>query len=164
MHYIKRFSIKCYQMFSLYTIQILWTTIMMHFVIFLTWQFLTCFACSVWKRAVWISFCVLRKKVTVMNPVYELPFTHHQRSLTHSPHGLLHYTNCCTLPWTTVPITHCTDDTHTADCTDYIAYSHHTPYLSHGLPQSDRRVLLAHIATLADNYLTEPNVVVIVIV
>ncbi len=29
-----------------------------------------------------------------------------------SPHGLLHYTNCCTSPQTTIPIIHCTDDTH----------------------------------------------------
>ncbi len=29
------------------------------------------------------------------------------------PHGLLHYTHCCTPPQTTIPIIHCTDDTHT---------------------------------------------------
>ncbi len=29
------------------------------------------------------------------------------------PHGLLHYTHCCTPPQTTIPIIHCTDHTHT---------------------------------------------------
>ncbi len=32
--------------------------------------------------------------------------------VTRSPQGLLHYTNCCTPPQTTIPIIHCTDDTH----------------------------------------------------
>ncbi len=45
--------------------------------------------------------------------------THSPPEVTRSPHGLLHYTNCCTSPRTTVPIIHCTDDTHTAECTDY---------------------------------------------
>ncbi len=80
---------------------------------------------------------------------------HSPPEVTRSPHGLLHHTNCCTSPRTTVPIIYCTDDTHTADCTDYTADSHHTPYLSHGLPQSDRWVLETHVATLADSYLTE---------
>ncbi len=31
--------------------------------------------------------------------------------VTRSLHGLLHYTNCCTPPQTTIPIIHCTDDT-----------------------------------------------------
>ncbi len=60
--------------------------------------------------------------------------------VTHSPHGLLHYTHCCTPPQTTIPITHCTDDTrteHTADCTD------HTTYLNHGLPLPLCRVLFS---------------------
>ncbi len=67
----------------------------------------------------------------VTNPVYELPFTHHQRSFAH------HIDSSTTLtvarhPQTTIPIIHCTDDTLTADCTS------HTPYLKHGLPQSER--------------------------
>ncbi len=56
------------------------------------------------------------------------------------PHGLLHYTHCCTPPQTTIPITHCTDDTrteHTADCTE------HTTYLNHGLPLPLGRVLFS---------------------
>ncbi len=68
--------------------------------------------------------------ISVTNPVYERLFTHHQRSPAH------HVDFCTTLllhlTWTTVPIIHCTDNT---------VDSHHTPYLSHGLPQSDRQVL-----------------------
>ncbi len=89
----------------------------------------------------------------------------HFRSLTTRGHPLttwtlaLHY--CCTSPRTTVPIIHCTDDTHThthtADCTDYTADSHHTPYLSHGFPQSDRRVLYSVYHSPSDSYSTEPT-------
>ncbi len=61
--------------------------------------------------------------------------------VTRSSHGLLHYTTVALPPRTTVPIIHCTDDTHTAVSTDYTADSYHTPYLSHELPHSDRRVL-----------------------
>jgi len=53
---------------------------------------------------------------------------HSPPEVTRSPHY------CCTSIRTTIPIIHCTNDTHTADCTDY------TPYLSHGLPQSNVRV------------------------
>ncbi len=65
---------------------------------------------------------------SVTNPVDELLFTHHQRSLAH------HIDSCTTLtvarhPRTTMPIIHCTDDTHTADCTNHTADSVHTPYL-----------------------------------
>ncbi len=81
--------------------------------------------------------------------------------VTRSPHGLLHYTHCCTPPQTTIPITHCTDDTrtehtadctqHTADCTQHTAdcsehtadYTDHTTYLNHGLPVSLCRVLFS---------------------
>ncbi len=52
------------------------------------------------------------------------------------PHGLLHYTHCCTPPQTTFPIIHCTDHTHThthtqlialiTRCTDHTAVSNHT--------------------------------------
>ncbi len=44
--------------------------------------------------------------------------------VTHSPHGLFHYTHCCTQPQTTIPITHYTNDTrteHTADCIEHTA-------------------------------------------
>ncbi len=100
---------------------------------------------------------------SVTNPVYELLFIHHQRSLAH------HIDSCTTLtvaghPRTTVPIIHGTDDAHTTDCT------YHTQlipictlFISLGLSLCDRRVLYAHIATLADSYLTEPFVVVIVL-
>ncbi len=67
------------------------------------------------------------------------------QEVTRSPHGLLHYTHCCTPPQTTIPIAHCTDDTrteHTADCTEHTAdcsehtadCSDHTTYINHGLP------------------------------
>ncbi len=78
--------------------------------------------------------------------------------VTHSPHGLLHYTNCCTSPKTTFPIIHCTDDTQLISL-----ITHHTRFISLGLPLCDRRVLYAHIASLADSYLTEPFVVFIVL-
>ncbi len=46
----------------------------------------------------------------VTNPVRDLPSTHHQRSLFHQIDS--HTTqNCYILPWTTIPIIHCTDDT-----------------------------------------------------
>ncbi len=82
----------------------------------------------------WIVQCLERwGGGYVMNPVHALPVTYHQRSLTHYTR-LLHYTNGCTSPKTTFPITHCTDVTqlialitqlialitnHTADCTDH---------------------------------------------
>ncbi len=84
----------------------------------------------------------------VTNPFYALPFTHHMDSCT-----TLHY--CCTSPQTTIPIIHCTDDTHTADCTDdtYTAgCSDYTPYLSHGLPQSDGRVLYSVYQSPSNSY------------
>ncbi len=51
------------------------------------------------------------------NPVYELPFTHHQRSPAH--HMDSHTTQTFTSLRTTVPLIHCTDCTHTAEGTDY---------------------------------------------
>ncbi len=85
----------------------------------------------------------------VTNQVYELPFTHHQRSLAHL------IDSCTTLtvarhPRTTITIIHCTDDTHTADCTN------HTPYLNHGLPQSEHRVLYSVYHSPSDSYSTVP--------
>ncbi len=61
-------------------------------------------------------------------------------SLTHSLTTRGHPLTTCTLalhysyisPRTTVPIIHCTDNTHSW-CTDYTADFHHTPYLSLGL-------------------------------
>ncbi len=68
-----------------------------------------------------------------------LPFTPHQRSLAH------HIDSCTTLTVARHPrlqfLSSIALMTHTADCTDHRAESHHTPYLSCGLPQSDRRVL-----------------------
>ncbi len=54
------------------------------------------------------------RNVTVTNPVYGLRFTHHQRS-PRSQHGLSHYTDCYRIPWTTFPIIHCTDFTHSCN-------------------------------------------------
>ncbi len=63
------------------------------------------------------------RSTAVTNPVYEPPFTHHQRSLTHR------MDSCTTL---TVELHHrlqfpssIAPMTHTADCTDYTADSHH---------------------------------------
>ncbi len=97
---------------------------------------------------------------TVTNPVHALLFAHHQRSPAHY-YGLLHHTNCCTSPRTTVPIIHCTDDTHTAECTDYThtADSNQTCYISHGLPLSHCRVLFVHITTLVIAMLRNPLLV-----
>ncbi len=59
----------------------------------------------------------------------------HFRSLNTRGHPLttwilaLHY--CCTSPQTTVSIIHCTDDTHTADCTDYTHTHTHTRTHTH---------------------------------
>ncbi len=53
---------------------------------------------------------------------------------------------------------------HTSDYTDHpVDYTDYTAYLNLGLPLALCRVLYAHIATLADSYLTEPFVVVIVL-
>ncbi len=68
-----------------------------------------------------------------MNLVYELPLTHHQRSLAH------HMDSCTTLsvalhlrlqfPSSIALMTH------TADCTDYTAYyTDHILYINHGHP------------------------------
>ncbi len=93
----------------------------------------------------------------VTNPGHELLFTHHQRSLLH--HIDFHSTQTVTYhPKTTFPIIHCTDDTQLISL-----ITHHTRFISLGLPLCDRWVLYAHIATLADSYLTEPFVVVIVL-
>ncbi len=73
------------------------------------------------------------------------------------PHGLLHYTHCCTPPQTTFPIIHCTDHTHTHTHTQLIALitqlspitrspeSHHThtPYKRHSFPLPPCRVLFS---------------------
>ncbi len=99
----------------------------------------------------------------VTNPGHELLFTHHQRSLLH--HIDFHTTQTVAYhPKTTFPIIHCTDDTHTTDCTDHTQLIPIcTLFISLGLSLCDRRVLYAHIATLADSYLTEPFVVVIIV-
>ncbi len=79
-----------------------------------------------------LSLVYVQKNVRVTNPVYGLP--------------LLHYYYIS--PRTTVPIIHCTD------LTDYTADSHHTPYLSLGLPRPLCRVLFSIYH--CDNYFTEP--------
>ncbi len=80
----------------------------------------------------------------VTNLVHGLLYTRHQRSPFH------HIDSCTTTtvarhPRTTIPIIHCTDDTHTADCTNHAhtwELSHnHTPYINPGLPFTDRWVL-----------------------
>ncbi len=65
----------------------------------------------------------------------------------------------CTPPQTTIPIIHCTDDTHTehtADCTNHTAdCTDHTAYLSHGLPLCHCFSILQMLAT------TKPSRVVL---
>ncbi len=76
-----------------------------------------------------------------MNLVYELPLTHHQRSLAH------HMGSCTTLTValhlrllfpSSIALT-----THTADCAD------HTLYINHGLPLLLCRVLFRILLVLA---------------
>ncbi len=89
--------------------------------------------------------------LVVTNPVHALPFTHHQRSLLH--HIGFHTTQTVTYhPKTTFPIIHCTDDTQLISL-----ITHHTRFINLELALCDRWVLYAHIATLADSYLTEPS-------
>ncbi len=85
----------------------------------------------------------------VMNLVYELPLTHHQRSLAH------HMDSCSTLTVarhlrlqfpSSIALT-----THIADCTD------HTPYINHGLPLPLCRVLYSVYHSPSDSYSTEPT-------
>ncbi len=68
--------------------------------------------------------------------------------VTHSPHGLLHYTNCCTSPKTTFPIIHCTDDTQLISL-----ITHHTRFISLELALCDRQVLFSVYPS--DSYSTE---------
>ncbi len=92
----------------------------------------------------------------VMNLVYELPLTPHQRSLAH------HMDSCTTLtvarhlrlqfPSSIVLTTHTADCTdHTTDCTD------HTPYIYHGLPLPLCQVLYSVYHSPSDSYSTEPT-------
>ncbi len=92
--------------------------------------------------------------------------------VTRSPHGLLHYTHCCTPPQTTIPITHCTDDTrteHTADCTEHTAdcsehtadCTDHTTYLNHGLLLPLVRVLFSILHSPNVSYLPSLSVFVL---
>ncbi len=95
--------------------------------------------------------------IFVTNPVYELLFIHHQRSLVH------HIDSCTTLtvaghPRTTVPIIHCTDDAHTTDCTDHTQLIPIcTLFISLGLSLCDRRVLYSVYHSPSDSYSTEPT-------
>ncbi len=72
----------------------------------------------------WIVLCLEHLEATPWGGGNSPP------EFTRSPHGLLHYTLCCTPPQTTIPITHCTDDTcteHTADCSEHTSdYTDHT--------------------------------------
>ncbi len=86
--------------------------------------------------------------ISVMNLVYELPLTHHQRSLAH------HMESCTTLTValhlrlqfpSSIALT-----THTADCTDHTAdCTEHTLYINHGLPLLLGRVLFSILLVLA---------------
>ncbi len=71
---------------------------------------------------------------------------------------LSHHTDCYMSLWTTVPIIHCTDYTHAAECSDntYTAESNHTCFISLGLPLSDRRVLSSVYLSPSDSYIMEP--------
>ncbi len=71
---------------------------------------------------------------------------------------LSHHTDCYMSLWTTVPIIHCTDYTHAAECSDntYTAESNHTRFISLGLPLSDRRVLSCVYLSPSDSCITEP--------
>ncbi len=115
------------------------------------------------KDELYLEIWDLVGTLIVKNPGHELLFTHHQRSLLH--HIDFHTTQTVTYhPKTTFPIIHCTDDAHTTDCTDHTQLIPIcTLFISLGLSLCDRRVLYAHIATLADSYLTEPFVVVIIV-
>ncbi len=84
-----------------------------------------------------------------MNLVRGLPSDCHKRSPFH--HIDSHHTS----HWTTVPIIHCTDDKHTAECTDYTAEANHMPYISHGLSHSDHRLLSSVYCSPSDSYSTE---------
>ncbi len=99
-----------------------------------------------------LSLCVF-----VMNLVYELPLTHHQRSLAH------HMDSCTTL------LSHSTLDCishhplhwqHTAVTNLTLLWLHswshnHTRFISLGLPLCDRRVLFSVYPS--DSYSTEPT-------
>ncbi len=78
--------------------------------------------------------------------------------VTHSLHGLLHYTTVETSPKTTFPIIHCTDVTHTAVSTDqahtWESSHNYTVYLNLGLPLALGQVLFS------DCYSTERSPVV----
>ncbi len=93
----------------------------------------------------------------VTNPVHELLFTHHQRSLIH--HIDFHTTQTVTYhPKTTFPIIHCTDDAHTTDCTDRTQLiSICTLFIRLGLSLCDRRVLFSVYHSPRDSYSTEPT-------
>ncbi len=86
----------------------------------------------------------------VMNLVYELPLTHHQRSLAH------HMDSCTTLTValhlrlqfpSSIALTK-----HTADGTDHTLY-----YINHGLPLLLCQVLYSVYHSLSDSYSTEPT-------
>ncbi len=97
------------------------------------------------KNTVKLVICqiLLQFKITifylniVMNPVPALPFAHH-----------IDFHTTVTTPslWTTVPIRHGTDYTHTA-------VTNETRFISLWLPCSDRRVLFS--LYLCDSYFTE---------
>ncbi len=58
---------------------------------------------------------------------------------------LSHYTDCSTLPCTTVPMIHCTKYTQLSQShahTWELSHNYHTPYISHGLPLPLGQVLI----------------------
>ncbi len=87
----------------------------------------------------------------VTNPVYELPFTHEQRSPAHQ----MDYTTVALHPGLQFPSSIALM-THTAECTDYThtANFNQKCYISHGLPFSHYRVLFS--ICHCDSYFTEP--------
>ncbi len=80
-----------------------------------------------------------------------VPWTsiHSPPEVTHSPHGLLHYT--------TVPIIHCTDDTLSCFHWSHSWLHNHTHFISLGLPLCHRRVLYSVYHSPSDSYSTEPT-------
>ncbi len=83
----------------------------------------------------------------VTNPVYELSFTHQQRS------PALHMDSHTTQTVTLYPGLHFPSSIALISPT---AVTNHTPYISHGLPLSHCRVLFSIYHSSSDSYFTEP--------
>ncbi len=94
--------------------------------------------------------------ICVTNPVYELPFTHHQRSLAHHIDScttlLLHFTIELQFPSSIALTTHSCHQSHIALITQLI-----THFISLGLPLCHCRVLYSVYHSPSDSYSTEPT-------